>query len=113
MKRRDFLKAMVAAAVAPAIVRAESLMPIWVPSQEIIVPNYDGFDVNEWHQISIAHFPEGLMFYVDGERVSADHPLIGNASLVVADVNMSASAWVKGKTISSIRADALGMEVLA
>ena len=34
--RRDFLKTMIAAAAAPAIVRAESLMPIYVPKEQKI-----------------------------------------------------------------------------
>lgn len=36
--RRGFLWAMFAAAAAPAIVRAESLMKIYVPPQEILLP---------------------------------------------------------------------------
>ena len=36
--RRGFLGAMFAAAAAPAIVRAESLMKIYVPPQEILLP---------------------------------------------------------------------------
>lgn len=36
MNRRGFLGAMLAAAAAPAIVRASSLMPIYVPPQEIL-----------------------------------------------------------------------------
>lgn len=39
MKRRGFLKAMLGAAAAPAIVRAESLMKIVVPKREIILPH--------------------------------------------------------------------------
>jgi hypothetical protein len=37
MNRRNFLAAMLGAAAAPAIVRAESLMKIVVPKQEIIL----------------------------------------------------------------------------
>jgi hypothetical protein len=36
--RRGFLGSMFAAAMAPAIVRAESLMKIYVPPQEILLP---------------------------------------------------------------------------
>jgi predicted RNA binding protein YcfA (HicA-like mRNA interferase family) len=43
MNRRSFLGAMLAAAAAPAIVRAESLMPIKAPS--INVPDYDDVSV--------------------------------------------------------------------
>lgn len=38
MNRRGFLGAMLAAATAPAFVRAESLMKIAVPKKEIILP---------------------------------------------------------------------------
>jgi hypothetical protein len=38
MKRRNFLAAMLGAATAPAIVRAESLMKIVAPKQKIILP---------------------------------------------------------------------------
>lgn len=45
MKRRSFLSAILAAGAAPAIVRADSLMKIIVPSQEIILPD---FGMNEF-----------------------------------------------------------------
>ena len=38
MDRRGFLKSMLAAAAAPAIVKAENLMKLYVPPQEIVVP---------------------------------------------------------------------------
>lgn len=37
MNRRGFLNGILATGMAPAIVRSESLMKIWVPSQEIII----------------------------------------------------------------------------
>ena len=37
MDRRDFLKVILATGIAPAIVRAESLMKIYVPKKELIV----------------------------------------------------------------------------
>lgn len=40
MNRRGFLGSILAAAAAPAIVRAESLMRIIVPSDEIILPGW-------------------------------------------------------------------------
>lgn len=36
MNRRGFLNGILATAMAPAIVRSESLMKIWVPPQELI-----------------------------------------------------------------------------
>lgn len=38
LTRRGFLKTCLALAAAPAVVRAESLMKLWVPPQELIVP---------------------------------------------------------------------------
>ena len=38
MNRRGFLGAMLAAGTAPALVRAESLMKLWVPPQELVSP---------------------------------------------------------------------------
>ena len=39
MNRRDFLKTMIAAAAAPAIVKADNIMKIWVPPEKRII-NY-------------------------------------------------------------------------
>src|SRR3954469_6278684 len=40
MHRRSFLSAILVGATAPAIVRASSLMPLWVPKQEIVTTGY-------------------------------------------------------------------------
>jgi hypothetical protein len=45
--RRGFLGAMFAAAAAPAIVRAESLMKIYVPPQEILLPTLEDAIYND------------------------------------------------------------------
>lgn len=37
--RRSFMAAMLGACAAPAIVRAESLMPIWTPAEQILLPD--------------------------------------------------------------------------
>lgn len=41
LTRRGFLKTCLALGAAPVIVRAESLMKLWVPQQELIVPITD------------------------------------------------------------------------
>jgi len=46
--RRGFLGAMFAAAAAPAIVRAESLMKIYVPPQEIAYETLGPYDINSY-----------------------------------------------------------------
>lgn len=49
MKRRSFLAGMLGAAIAPAIVRSESLMKIYVPKEDIITLNFRvGDHVNRW-----------------------------------------------------------------
>lgn len=35
--RRGFLSGILATTIAPAIVRSESIMKIWVPSQELVI----------------------------------------------------------------------------
>ena len=40
MNRRGFLGSILALGAAPAIVRAESLMTLWVPSQEVVELDY-------------------------------------------------------------------------
>lgn len=50
MSRRGFLKGIIAAAMAPAIVRAESLMPIYVPKQELIIPDQTLFGSSDYLQ---------------------------------------------------------------
>jgi len=46
--RRGFLGAIFAAAAAPAIVRAESLMKIYVPSQELAYETLGPYDINSY-----------------------------------------------------------------
>jgi len=41
MNRRNFLKSSVIIAVAPAIVKAENIMKIWVPSEKRIILGFD------------------------------------------------------------------------
>jgi hypothetical protein len=54
--RRSFLAGIIAAAAAPAIVRASSLMPIVVPSTKIVVPEshiLEGY-LDGWGEVRIA-----------------------------------------------------------
>jgi hypothetical protein len=46
--RRGFLGSIFAAAAAPAIVRAESLMKIYVPPQEIAYETLGPYDINSY-----------------------------------------------------------------
>jgi hypothetical protein len=95
MDRRGFLKAILAAAAAPAIVKAENLMKLYVPSREIIVNKFDGcgdympFDdsaygwaegdftietwmkptAGDWHHIALVRDDYRYIEYLDGKEV--------------------------------------------
>jgi hypothetical protein len=57
--RRGFLSAILAGACAPAIVKASSLMPIYVPNQKIVVASvYTSFSVDGRGAITLAAFDE-------------------------------------------------------
>jgi hypothetical protein len=65
--RRNFMKTMLAACAAPAIVKASSLMKIYVPKQELLVSEFNG--ILDFRKLrprgltrSIAHIDE-LSFY--------------------------------------------------
>lgn len=47
LSRRGFLTGMLALGAAPAIVRAENLMRLWVPPQELTIGRYEGFNFYE------------------------------------------------------------------
>jgi hypothetical protein len=58
MDRRGFLRGVLAAGMAPAIVRAGSIMPIWVPKDDLIrIPAWD-FNGRPTHIILPASFSE-------------------------------------------------------
>lgn len=69
MKRRNFLAAMLGAASAPAIVKAESLMKIVVPKQEIKLLNQNGIfgghigdmDVNFMYDHIVQVYEDGIV----------------------------------------------------
>ena len=73
--RRGFLLGMLALGAAPAIVRAESLMPIRVPPQELRIGRYDGFNFYE-----SAMMPDELTYYVDHGREAGDMTCIVTAT---------------------------------
>lgn len=63
MSRRGFLGAMLAAATAPAIVKSENLMKIFVPKQDIIITADSLFESMGWST-------QGLGADFDGDCVS-------------------------------------------
>ena len=71
MNRRDFLKTMIAAAAAPAIVKAENIMKVWVPPEKKIITGELGhyndlFMVNSVHIYSRGDNPAYLL--IDGVK---------------------------------------------
>lgn len=93
MKRRGFFGAIIAAAAAPAIVRAESLMPITapkiiMPSMEIITPNQvfgevfytgDGMNVKTINH-SLGYAPQFILVKAKGSAGGWQMHPIGGAS---------------------------------
>ncbi len=93
MNRRGFLGAMLAAAMAPAVVKAENIMKIWTPPTDILVPNDhipivtipDNFDGGNftfeswvmpagalaWSHIAVVRENGEFKRYVNGEQVIA------------------------------------------
>lgn len=83
MNRRGFLASMLALAAAPAIVKAENLMKIYVPRDELILPEplATGFDfgngdftvemwvkpsTEQWNHIAQVHKDGVVLEYVNG-----------------------------------------------
>lgn len=87
--RRGLLAAMLAAAAAPAIVRASSLMPIYVPKREPIwlgadlamgddwtvehLQNFDGI----WQHVATVRRGGDLKHFVNGEEVARERAPAG------------------------------------
>lgn len=86
MERRDFLRAMLGVAMAPAVVKAENIMKIWVPEQEIEVPvmtvydNFGGGDFTAeswvmpamagvWSHVALVRQAGEIKKYLNGELV--------------------------------------------
>lgn len=84
ISRRNFLHGLLAAAAAPAIVRSESLMKIWVPPEPKLILAAGDWTVDawlkptegQWAHIAVT-VTSGLLIqhYVDGQKVRPDHPL--------------------------------------
>ena len=114
MNRRGFLGAMLGLAAAPAIVKAENLMKLWVPSQEIITDPYAdlgdnytvetwmrpddsmaaslaGVAMNQWYHVSISSSHGVQTKRINGVAVDG-HPLFESFDHVIAPV-------IKDKTI--------------
>ena len=75
MNRRGFLSAMLGAAMAPAVVKAENIMKIWTPSQEIWTPKEEvitasawvAYGASAWYHLSIVKEGDTVKRYVNGE----------------------------------------------
>ena len=107
--RRGFLAAMFAAAAAPAIVRAESLMKIVVPKQEIILPaqfnmGTDDFTIEawvkpdgEWHHHSMTRGPNGITHFLDGAVIRPTKGQTDWITLTMQKGNVDALQVFRGK----------------
>ena len=96
MNRRGFLSAMLGAAMAPAIVRSESIMKLWTPSQEIWVPEKEtitasawvAYGASAWYHLAIAKDGDTITRYVNGQVCNDNshrHDLVfGNIEHMVA-----------------------------
>jgi len=122
MKRRGFLAAMLGAAAAPAIVKAENLMRIVVPKQEIVFPDYmavykEAFELTterldiriQMLDLDIADtYPDTLKFGLmrDAEKAKRarerffEHPP-GLISLPTHEVQKIHAEWLKAKLMRS------------
>ena len=96
MNRRGFLAAMLGAAMAPAVVKAENIMKIWTPPTEIILDPYpelgtepmtleswmrpDG--MNTWMHVAMVKTGFEVAKYVNGALVK-DHPVFQHFDDVV------------------------------
>lgn len=115
--RRGFLSGLLAAAAAPSIVRSESLMKLWVPPQDIILPNFAGdFTVEswvkpadgEWVNIAMTRSGSKVTKYINGEAVT-DHPLLPMfRDVVVPMVGVRSNAYAALMTRLHQRKTALG-----
>lgn len=98
MNRRGFLGAMLGAAMAPAVVKAENIMKIWVPSQEIIVDPY-GLDTPEytvagwmkpregqWMHVAQVMEAGAMVAYINGVRVPDNMPEVATFQKIMVPV---------------------------
>lgn len=98
--RRSFLAGLLAAAAAPAIVRSESLMKLWVPPQDIFVPppSWDmgsgDWTVEFWHRplrhkvhqhMAVVRDNGVERLYLDGYQVGRQAAVVGNVIRPVLD----------------------------
>lgn len=64
---------MLAVAAAPAIVKAENVMKVWVPNQELIVPE---LSVNKWYHVTAKRVDGELVVMIDGKPADRNSPVI-------------------------------------
>ncbi len=117
--RRSFIGGLVAAAAAPALVRSESLMKLWVPPQDIILPHV-GWDIGSKEFTAEAWYrpaPDGAFRLVgiiqgdgirstrvDGREDSNDHPLVAQVIRpVVESADLSFSRLPSGAQVDEFR----------
>lgn len=118
LSRRGFLGAMLAAAAAPAIVKASSLMPISAPKLllpdsvwGVALPKGDvtiegwaapGLLEGGWHHHAIVRDSTGIKCYMDGERVYSFREASNALSALSGTPSGSLGRYIDGLRISKI-----------
>lgn len=111
INRRGFLKSMLALGAAPAIVKAENLMKIFVPSQEIILldktievttklftGHIDELRISQWFNIVVVRKSNEVRTFVNG----VESPLPESVSFSDDTIKLPKTAIVDELRITSI-----------
>lgn len=103
MNRRGFLQSCLALASAPAIVKAERIMRIWTPPQEIILArDFAILNPGQWHRVGVQYSWLGVgktRFFLDGKEV----PGIAGMQFKQADGSFSVGIDEHGPLITTPR----------
>ena len=118
LSRRGFLAAMLAAAAAPAIVRASSLMPIsapklllpasmWgmaLPEGDVTIEGWinPGPSEDGWHHHAIVRDSGGIKCYMDGERVYSFREASNTLSVLSSTPPSPFSGYIDDLKVSKI-----------
>lgn len=111
INRRGFMKSILALGMAPAVVKAKNLMKIFVPSQELILPDktievttklftgyMDEVRVTNWVHLAVVRSGNKIKTFVDG--VELDFP--ESVSFADDTIKLPKSALVDELRITTI-----------
>lgn len=113
MNRRNFLKSMIAVASAPAIVKAENIMKVWVPPEKKLIVGQSFADlVDELDEAKTSIQQQILKILGENNQVLAEIPLEFKAAqhgIIEAKVPASAFAKQSGRFVKAVIKDSLTM----